>query len=61
MRYYFNTLFKMDFEEVRVSNILRLFKFHYQKGNLIKKEYKYLVKSIYKNKNKNKKRRKFID
>ena len=50
MRYFFNSLLKMDFVDVNISCALRLFKFHYRVGKIEKKEYKHLVKKLYKNK-----------
>ena len=57
MKYFFNSLRKIDFENIRISHALRLFKFNYINGKIERKEYKYLVKNLYKNK----KRRKFIE
>jgi len=50
MKYFFNSLRKMDFEKIKISQALRLFKFNYLRGRIERKEYKYLVKLIYKNK-----------
>ena len=50
MKYFFNGLRKMDLQTMRISQALRIFKFHYINGKLEKKEYKYLVKNLYKNK-----------
>ena len=51
MQYYFNTLRKMNFGEMKISQTLRLFKFNYLSGRILKKEYKYLVKMFFKTKN----------
>lgn len=50
MKYFFNSLRKIDFENTRISHALKLFKFNYTTGKIEKKEYKYLVKQIFKNK-----------
>ena len=50
MKYFFNGLRKMDLQEIKIPQALRLFKFHYINGKLERKEYKYLVKNLYKNK-----------
>ena len=50
MKYFFNGLRKMDLRGIKISQALRLFKFHYMNGKIEKKEYKYLVKKLYKNK-----------
>ena len=48
MRYYFNSLRKMDFKTLETSQIMKLIKFHYTTGKIEKKEFKYLIKKIYK-------------
>lgn len=50
MKYFFNSLRKMDFKKMKTSQALRIFKFHYMKNKIEKKEYKYLVKQIFKKK-----------
>ena len=52
MKYFFNSLQKIDFKNIKTSYALRLFKFNYINGRIEKKEYKYLVKQIFKNKKK---------
>ena len=48
MKYYFNSLRKMELENMRTSQAMRLLKFHYSSARLEKKEYKYLVKQLFK-------------
>ena len=48
MKYYFNSLRKMDFKTLETDQIMRLIKFHYTTGRIEKKEFRYLIKKIYK-------------
>ena len=54
MKYYFNKLRKINLNKYTVEEALKLFKLNYIRGRIIKKEYKHLIKSIYKNKKRRK-------
>ena len=51
MKYYFNSLRKMGLENLRISQATQLIRFHYTTGRIEKKEYRYLVKQLFKIKN----------